>query len=115
MSETPLESLKALAHPMRYRILATLADGERNVGEIEETSGITQPALSQQLAVLRNAKLVTTRREAKQIYYAIAVDRLDDALAAIETLKPQRPASTAIGRGNPSRHTGAAVFARLNI
>lgn len=115
MSEIPVECLKALAHPLRYRILAALAEGERNVGEIEEASGIIQPALSQQLAILRKAELVTTRREAKQIYYAIALDQLDEALAAIGNLKPQRPADTAIGRGKLSRHTGAAVFARLNI
>jgi DNA-binding transcriptional ArsR family regulator len=111
----PIDSLKAIAHPLRYSILATLADGEYNVGEIEQASGITQPALSQQLAILRNAELVTTRRETKQIYYAIAQDRLDEALAALEALKPHSPANSAIGRGSPSRHTGAAVFARLNI
>jgi len=115
MSEAAIETLKAIAHPLRHRILATLADGEHNVGEIEEASGITQPALSQQLAILRKAELVSTRREAKQIYYAIAQDRLSEALDALESLRPQSPANAAIGRGNPSRHTGAAVFARLNI
>ncbi len=115
MSEAPIESLKAIAHPLRYRILAILADGEHNVGEIEQTSGIAQPTLSQQLAILRKAELVSTRREAKQIYYAIDLGRLDEALEGLEALRPARPSNTAIGRGNPSRHTGAAVFARLNI
>jgi DNA-binding transcriptional ArsR family regulator len=39
-----IEALKALAHPLRFRILAVLATGERNVGEIEHVTGITQPA-----------------------------------------------------------------------
>lgn len=113
MNEAPIEGFKALAHPLRYRILATLKDGEHNVGEIEEASGITQPALSQQLAILRKANLVSTRREAKQVYYAIEDKGLAAVQAAVQALIPpredSREAATHAGR------TGAAVFARMNI
>ena len=64
--------LKALANENRLVILCTLADGEKNVGELEEILGIRQPTLSQQLARLRSEKLVDTRRESKQIYYRLA-------------------------------------------
>ncbi|WP_155647654.1 ArsR/SmtB family transcription factor, partial [Erythrobacter donghaensis] len=63
-----VEALKALAHPLRWRILRTLASGERNVGEIEQATGIGQPALSQQLGVLRKAGLVVTRKDAKLVF-----------------------------------------------
>ena len=64
--------MKALANPDRLLLLCELADGERNVGELEEALGIVQPTLSQQLAVLRAEGLVSTRRDGKNIYYQIA-------------------------------------------
>ena len=64
--------LKALANDNRLVILCTLADGEKNVGELEEVLGIRQPTLSQQLARLRADALVATRRDSKQIYYSLA-------------------------------------------
>jgi len=64
--------LKAMANENRLVILCTLADGEKNVGELEEILGIRQPTLSQQLARLRSENLVATRRDSKQIYYRLA-------------------------------------------
>ena len=61
--------LKVLANPDRLLILCQLAQGERRVGELEELLGIVQPTLSQQLTVLREEQLVSTRREGKNIYY----------------------------------------------
>ena len=75
--------LKVLANPDRLLILCYLSQGEARVGEIEEALGIVQPTLSQQLTVLRNDELVTTRREGKNIYYSLASKQ---ALAVIETL-----------------------------
>lgn len=111
-SEPPIEALKALAHPLRFQIIEVLSRRERNVGEIEEASGIGQPALSQQLAILRKAGLVSTRREAKQIYYAIERDELEAVVTALNGLLPEREQLDLTGR---NRKTGAAVFARLNI
>ena len=64
--------LKGLANEKRLVILCTLAEGEKNVGELEEVLGIRQPTLSQQLARLRADNLVSTRRSAKHIYYSLA-------------------------------------------
>ena len=61
--------LKVLANPDRLLILCQLSQGERRVGELEELLGIVQPTLSQQLTVLRDEQLVSTRREGKNIYY----------------------------------------------
>jgi DNA-binding transcriptional ArsR family regulator len=75
--------LKVLSNPDRLLILCHLSQGEARVGELEEALGIVQPTLSQQLTVLREEELVSTRREGKNIYYSLASPK---ALAVIETL-----------------------------
>ncbi|PCD00507.1 ArsR/SmtB family transcription factor [Halopseudomonas pelagia] len=82
-ADKALTLLKALGNRDRLMLLCHLAEGERNVGELEATLGIVQPTLSQQLGVLRREGMVTTRREGKQIFYRIASA---EALAVIETL-----------------------------
>jgi DNA-binding transcriptional ArsR family regulator len=64
--------MKVLSNPDRLLLLCQLSQGEKRVGELEEILGIVQPTLSQQLTVLRDEELVTTRREGKSIYYQIA-------------------------------------------
>lgn len=66
------DKLRKFAQPQRLMILSLLLEGERSVTEIDVATGIGQPALSQQLAELRKAELVTTRRQAKQVYYSLA-------------------------------------------
>ena len=75
--------LKALANPDRLLLLCQLVGGERSVTELGTMSGITQPSLSQQLAVLRGLRLVATRRDGKSVIY-----RVDSpaALAILQTL-----------------------------
>jgi len=63
--------LKALGNSKRLEILFYLAAHEMNVGELEKKVGLSQSALSQHLAVLRNNDIVKTRREAQTIYYSI--------------------------------------------
>ena len=64
--------LKALANEKRLMILCLLAEGERSVGELNTQVDLSQSALSQHLAVLREDGLVTTRREAQAIFYGLA-------------------------------------------
>lgn len=64
--------MKVLANADRLMLLCQLSQGEKCVSELEELLGIVQPTLSQQLTVLRNEELVTTRREGKNIYYQIS-------------------------------------------
>lgn len=64
--------LKLLGNEDRLLILCQLSQGECAVSELERLLGIRQPTLSQQLAVLRAEDVVSTRREGKSIYYAIA-------------------------------------------
>ena len=67
-------------------LLCQLSQSEKRVGELEEILGIVQPTLSQQLTVLREEELVTTRREGKNIYYQIASPQ---ALAVMNVLFEQ--------------------------
>ena len=78
--------MKVLANPDRLMILCQLSKGELRVGEIEEQLGIVQPTLSQQLTVLRDEALVSTRRDDKNIYYQLDSPQ---ALAVIKTLYKQ--------------------------
>lgn len=78
--------MKVLSNPDRLLLLCQLSQGERRVGELEEILGIVQPTLSQQLTVLRDEELVTTRREGKNIYYQIASPQ---ALAVMNVLFDQ--------------------------
>lgn len=64
--------LKTLSNRHRLLILCYLADAERSVSELAEILGLSQPALSQQLARLRADRLVTTRRDGKSIHYSLS-------------------------------------------
>jgi ArsR family transcriptional regulator len=63
--------LKVMSNPDRLLLLCQLTKGEQCVSDLEQALGIQQPTLSQQLGVLRDELLVSTRREGKQIYYTI--------------------------------------------
>ena len=78
--------MRVLANPDRLMILCQLSRGEMRVGDIESLLGIVQPTLSQQLTVLREESLVSTRREGKNIYYRV---NSPQALAVLEVLYNQ--------------------------
>ena len=78
--------LKALGNADRLMLLCELAQGEHSVGELEALTGIRQPTLSQQLGVLREERLVETRREGKSIHYRISSPQ---ALAVMRVLYEQ--------------------------
>ena len=65
-------SLRLLSDPTRMKILWALAQGESNVGCLAELAGVAPAAVSQHLAKLRLANLVTTRREGTFVFYAVA-------------------------------------------
>ena len=64
--------LKSLANENRLTILCVLAEGEISVGRLNERISLSQSALSQHLAVLREQGLVQTRRESQTIFYSLA-------------------------------------------
>lgn len=62
-------TLKAMANIKRLEILLYLSQNETSVGDLQQKIGLSQSALSQHLAVLRQAGLVQTRRSRQQIFY----------------------------------------------
>lgn len=75
--------LKVLSNPDRLLLLCQLTQGEFSVSELEALTGVQQPTLSQQLTVLRQEEMVSTRREGKQIFYRIDSE---EALAVMKVL-----------------------------
>lgn len=121
-ADTASERLKIYAQPQRLMILSRLIDGEHTVSEIDEATGIGQPALSQQLAELRRAEIVKTRRASKRVYYRLADEKVLVCIKAIEAMFGNGPASAealAIALAEvlprrPATHAkGAAQFARV--
>lgn len=76
------EFFRTLGHPARVRVLELLAEREHAVHELLEEIAIEPSNLSQQLAVLRRADLVASRREGGEVIYAIAAPGLRDLLAS---------------------------------
>jgi len=75
--------LKVLSNPDRLLLLCQMTQGEFSVRELEVMTGIAQPTLSQQLTVLRDEHLVSTRRDGKKIFYNIVSK---EALAVLQVL-----------------------------
>lgn len=69
--ERASRSLKAMAHPLRLKILCTLSDGEFSVQDIVERVGTSQSNISQHLAVLRDKGILTRRKDANRVYYRV--------------------------------------------
>lgn len=79
-------ALKVLANTDRLLLLCQLSQGEMCVSDLENALDIRQPTLSQQLGVLRNEAVVSTRRDGKNIYYSVADERLLEMLSVLYRL-----------------------------
>ncbi|MFH1600999.1 MAG: metalloregulator ArsR/SmtB family transcription factor [Pseudomonadota bacterium] len=82
-SEAAAELLKAMANPQRLRVLCLLVEREMSVGEINALVPLSQSALSQHLAVLREKNLVATRREAQTVFYSVADGTVHDVIEVL--------------------------------
>jgi len=71
-AEQAAQFLKQLSHPQRLLVLCALSQKEMSVGELNACIPLSQSALSQHLASLRQADLVKTRKSAQTVYYSIA-------------------------------------------
>ncbi len=90
--------MKALGNESRLMILCILAEGERSVGDLNKIVPLSQSALSQQLARLRQQGLVNTRRESQTIYYSLAsgpadrvINLLHDIFCGTQECPPKEP------------------------
>ena len=86
---TALAALQVLAEPRRLQILDLLRGGERPVGELVDSLGLSQPAVSKHLRVLKDAGLVEARPDAQRRLYRIRpepLEELDEWLASYRQL-----------------------------
>ena len=78
--------LKSLANPSRLLVLCALVSREHTVGELEALTGLSQSAISQHLARLRESGLVATRRDAQRIFYSLHNDEVRAVLGTLHGL-----------------------------
>ena len=78
---------EALAHPVRRQTLALLKDGSKGAGELAAHFDLTKPTMSVHFNKLKEAGLVTSRREGTSVIYSINMSILEDALNGILSLK----------------------------
>ncbi|MCA0339004.1 MULTISPECIES: ArsR/SmtB family transcription factor [unclassified Shinella] len=114
--------MRQFSNANRLMLLCQIAREESSVSDIQEALGIKQPALSQQLAELRQAGLVKTRRESRQIYYSIADGRAEAVMGLLFELFCGSEAPSAAGLTErrdgapaPDIRGDAAHFARIVI
>lgn len=102
-----------LGDPIRRSILDELAEGERTAGEvtasIQEEFGITQPAVSHHLRVLRESGFTTVRRDGTRRLYSVRSDAFDEADEWLERFRrnwagPLEALSTEVARGKKERN-----------
>ncbi len=68
-------ALKAMAHPLRWKILCTLGEQELSVGEIVTQTGTSQSNISQHLAILRDKGILSSRKDANKVFYRVGDER----------------------------------------
>lgn len=112
MADSATDVFEALAHPTRRQILQDLKDGELAAGAIAARFSASGPTISRHLGVLRNAGLVTERRDANRILYSLASDRL--ALSVGDFLSAVCPEQIVLrqvrkGRGAKGAEAGEAI------
>ncbi len=75
-TELTANALKAMAHPLRWRILCVLGDEEMSVNEMVEKIGTSQSNISQHLELLKRKSILVSRREANRVFYRIRNSQL---------------------------------------
>ena len=104
MTDTATDIFAALAHPTRRQILQDLKDGELAAGEIASRFRATGPTISRHLSVLRQAGLVTERRDANRILYSLASERLALSVGDfLSTVCPEQIVLREVRKRAPSR------------
>lgn len=90
--EQASHAMKAIAHPLRLKILCLLSSGEIAVQEIVEAVGTSQSNISQHLAILRDKRILKTRKDSNRVYYRIADERTLQLVALMRQVFCGEPA-----------------------
>ena len=109
------EVLKALAHPVRLRIVAILCEREESVIGLAEGLDLKQAIVSQQLRILRMSRLVSATRQDGFSRYALAEPRLRDLVTCLEGCHREAPAATVRNRSAEGAKTTGAPRAGKGV
>jgi ArsR family transcriptional regulator, arsenate/arsenite/antimonite-responsive transcriptional repressor len=82
---------KALSDPTRREIMRLLSQGEKTAGELASKFDMTKPSMSHHFAVLKDAELVSSRRDGQQIWYSLNTTVAEDAIAWVMDLVERSP------------------------
>ncbi len=80
------DALKAMGHPLRWRILCALGDKEITVGELAKQIGTTQSNMSQHLDQLRSKRILVSRKEANRMYYRVRNEALLELIGSMRSV-----------------------------
>lgn len=109
MAASPNNAFKAIADPTRREILRLLRKGEMTAGDLAERFDMTKPTMSHHFAVLKEADLLTSRRDGQQIWYGLNTTVVQDLMAwAMDLIKGEgesAPATTG-GKEPPEKKAG---------
>jgi DNA-binding transcriptional ArsR family regulator len=88
------EICRALAHPVRLEVLHLLGSGQMSFGDLLQRTEVTKTKLSQHLAVLRRARIVTALRDGGRIFYRLTYPEIERACEAVTQVLTQHLAHT---------------------
>lgn len=107
MTDTASDIFAALAHPTRRQILQDLKDGEMAAGEIAARFDASGPTISRHLGVLRQAGLISERRDANRILYSLVGERLALSVGDfLSTVCPEQIVLREVRKRRPSPRAG---------
>ncbi|MBF0401125.1 MAG: winged helix-turn-helix transcriptional regulator [Magnetococcales bacterium] len=78
--------MKALSHPLRLKVIVALNDQELSVQELVEAVGTTQSNVSQHLTIMRDKQILSSRRDANQVFYRVGDCKVLDLVALTRTI-----------------------------
>ncbi|MBF0610990.1 MAG: winged helix-turn-helix transcriptional regulator [Magnetococcales bacterium] len=78
--------MKALAHPLRLKVIAALNNQEMSVQELVEAVGTTQSNVSQHLTIMRDKQILSSRRVANQVFYRVGDCKVLDLLSLTKSI-----------------------------
>ncbi len=105
--------LKTLANPRRLEIIHRLAEGPCEVGRLAEEIGVSQPNISQHLAVMRGAGLVEAERDGREVHYRLADPEIIRACDIMHAVLMRRLARLGMLSGTTPQSAAAAEPLRL--
>ena len=108
MPDSPNQAFKALADPTRREILRLLRKGEMTAGDLAQRFDMTKPTMSHHFAVLKEADLLTSRREGQQIWYGLNTTVVQDLMAwTMDLMRKESNSDVEAKEKNTSGNEGA--------